>query len=94
VLIAGFAILGALLLFGTSAWPAAYYGRVAAAAIAIGVAVTIYSEYRNVEVLGSWAYSASMPRLPVIETGLSPVLQWIVIPAAAFWWSRRGIAAK
>jgi hypothetical protein len=94
VLIGGFSVLAALLCFGNSRWPAERYGVVAAAAIATAVAVTIYSEWRNVDVLGNWAYSERMPTLPVIGTGLSPLAQWIVIPVAAFWWSRRARSVR
>tara|TARA_R110002072_G_scaffold61528_1_gene154753 strand:+ start:1452 stop:1643 length:192 start_codon:yes stop_codon:yes gene_type:complete len=27
--------------------------------------------------------------IPVLDVGLSPVLQWVVIPQAAFWWASR-----
>lgn len=52
-----------------------------------GLAYTIFSEWLNTEVRGSWTYSDLMPRLPVNGTGLSPLAQWIVIPLAAFWWA-------
>jgi hypothetical protein len=92
LLIGGLSILVALLLFGNGRWPVERYGVVVAASIVTAVAATIYSEWRNVEVLGNWTYSEWMPTLPVIGTGLSPLAQWIVIPLAAFWWSRRARA--
>jgi hypothetical protein len=41
----------------------------------------------NVYVRRSWAYSELMPAVPLAgyRIGLSPLLQWIVVPAAAFW---------
>ena len=46
--------------------------------VGIGLAYTIFSEWYNTTVLGSWAYA---PRMPLIlGIGLSPLLQWIVIP--------------
>jgi hypothetical protein len=33
-----------------------------------------------------------MPRLPVIGTGLLPLLQWLVIPPLVLWFVRRQIA--
>lgn len=30
-----------------------------------------------------------MPLIPRIDAGLSPILQWIVVPLAAFWWAMR-----
>jgi len=34
-----------------------------------------------------------MPRLPVIRTGLSPLLQWIIVPMLVLWYLRR-LSAK
>ncbi len=87
-LITAASLLGALLLCGNQRWPNERYIAVAAPAVLAGVAYTIFSEWHNTEVRGSWAYSSLMPTLPVIGTGLSPLLQWFVIPAAAFCWAR------
>ena len=89
VLIALASLAAGLVIVGERGWPGRGFRRVAALAIAIGLAYTVYSEYRNVEVLHSWAYSALMPRLPLLGTGLSPILQWMVVPTAAFAWARR-----
>lgn len=37
------------------------------------------SEIRHLS-LGNWAYSDSMPNIPVINIGLSPVLQFMILP--------------
>lgn len=78
----------AVLLLGRG-WPAAHFGRVAAAAMALGLGYTVFSEWLNVSLRGSWAYRDLMPILPVLGTGLTPVLQWILLPAAAFAWLRQ-----
>ena len=52
-----------------------------AAVLAGGVAYPIYSEWLNMTVRQSWAYSSLMPVLPVTGTGLAPLLQWIVVPS-------------
>jgi hypothetical protein len=83
--ITSIALLGALLLFGNRRWPDERYIAVAAPAVLAGVAYTIFSEWHNTEVRNSWAYSNMMPTLPGLGTGLSPLLQWFVIPIAAFW---------
>jgi hypothetical protein len=51
------------------------------------VGYTVLSEWINTIARGSWAYSALMPhiRLGGIEIGLSPLLQWLVIPPVALW---------
>lgn len=84
IAIAGAAMLAALLLFGSSDWPAGGPWRVVIAATVIGAAYTIYSEWLNVEIRGNWAYAAAMPRLPVLGTGLTPFLQWLLLPPLCF----------
>lgn len=73
----------ALLIFGGRDWPHTCFGPVMAVAVAIGVAVTVYLEWLNVEVRGAWAYAEEMPRIPPLGTGLSPVLQWLALPPLA-----------
>jgi hypothetical protein len=79
----------ALILVGYREWPAQGFTRVAGLAIVFGVSYTVFSEWLNIVVRKSWAYSELMPVIPVIDTGLSPFAQWIVIPLAGFWWARR-----
>ena len=83
ILIATSTLVVALLLLGNRNWPAERFGRVLGAALAFGVAYTIYSEWLNTTVRASWAYSPLMPIVPVIGTGLSPLLQWVVVPLLA-----------
>ncbi|KAB2916385.1 MAG: hypothetical protein F9K29_11600 [Hyphomicrobiaceae bacterium] len=92
VLIAGSTLVGSLLVLGGSRWPDRRYERVAAAAVVGGLAYTLFSEWLNTEVRGSWAYAGSMPQLPLIGTGLAPLMQWLIIPPLAFWWARRPLA--
>ncbi|MPZ55327.1 MAG: hypothetical protein GEU91_02280 [Rhizobiales bacterium] len=94
VLIAGASLMGALLLFGSARWPDEHHIAVAAPAVAAGLAYTVFSEWHNTEVRGSWAYSSLMPTLPGTGTGLTPFLQWLVIPIAAFWWACRHRASQ
>jgi hypothetical protein len=62
---------------------------VALPAIAIGLGCTLFSEWLNIEGREAWAYRELMPVIPVIDAGLSPTAQWIVLPALAFWWAGR-----
>ena len=88
ILIASASLLLAFLLVARPTWPRATYKRVAALTIAFALPYTVFSEWLNTEIRGSWAYADLMPIVPVIDAGLSPVAQWIVIPLAAFWWAR------
>jgi hypothetical protein len=73
------------------AWPQGRFWRVAAVTIVLGVAYAIFSEWLNVTIRASWAYSEWMPLVSAfgLQFGLSPLLQWVVIPAAAFAITRR-----
>jgi hypothetical protein len=70
---------------GTREWPARWFKRIGAMTIALGLVFTAYSEWVNVYVRGSWAYSPAMPIVPGLGVGLSPLLQWCVVPALALW---------
>lgn len=52
--------------------------------IAFSVAYTIFSEWLNTTIRISWTYSDLMPVLPFTGTGVTPLLQWIVVPTLAF----------
>lgn len=84
-MIAGLSLLVALALFARGTWPSAGVARVYAASLAFGVCYTIYSEWLNTSIRGSWAYSDLMPVLPVIGTGLAPLLQWFAVPTLTHW---------
>ena len=93
LLIASMALLGALVVAGDGRWPHARFRLVAAIAILGGLAYTVFSEWLNTEIRGSWAYTGLMPQLPLIGSGVSPLAQWIFVPLAAFWWARRPFLA-
>lgn len=59
-------------------WPADRAAPGAAVAVVAGLAYTAFSEWLNVSIRGSWAYSPAMPQL--FGFGLSPLLQWLVLP--------------
>ena len=84
-MIAGFSLLAALALFAHGKWPSAGVARVYVGSLAFGVVYTIFSEWLNTSVRGSWAYSDLMPVVPVFGTGLAPLMQWLLIPTLAHW---------
>ena len=59
-------------------WPMNRAVPGAAVAVVSGLAYTALSEWLNVSVRGSWAYSPAMPQL--FGLGLSPLLQWLLLP--------------
>jgi hypothetical protein len=60
-------------------WPR-FGRRMVFTAIVLGTAYTILSEWLNVEFRRTWSYTAAMPVLPWLGTGLAPLLQWVVVP--------------
>lgn len=77
----------ALFLVGRPDWPQTRAGAVLGAAVALGVGYTIFSEWLNIEVRQAWTYRDLMPVIPLVDAGLSPVIQWIAVPLAAWWWA-------
>lgn len=66
--------------------------RIAVWTALAGAAYTVFSEWSNTAVLGSWAYSDLMPVLKVagiVDVGLSPLLQWLVLPPLALYLAGR-----
>lgn len=68
--------------------------RVGVVAVLFGLAYTAFSEWMNTVVRAAWVYSEWMPILPVVRIGLSPVLQWLVVPTAALAVSRRQASSR
>lgn len=83
----------ALILVRQPAWPVRAHRWVAALTIGFGMAYTIFSEWLNIVVRESWAYSDFMPVVPVIGTGLSPLLQWVAVPWLALHLARKAATA-
>lgn len=87
VLISASTLLCAVVSVGRGVW-LSRYECVALLAICFAVLYTVFSEWFNVHVIGSWSYSPAMPRLPLLDIGFAPLLQWVIVPAAAFWYAR------
>lgn len=85
-----------LVLAGHRDWPVRRFGAVAALTVAFGLGYTAFSEWLNIVVRESWAYSELMPVVPVFgfEVGVSPLLQWVVVPAVALHLAHRAGAAR
>lgn len=59
--------------------------------VAVGVGITAVIEWLATRGhwTQTWAYSTAMPVIPGIEIGVSPLLQWVVVPPVALWFVRR-----
>lgn len=49
-----------------------------------GLTIAIAVEWIAVHVLQRWAYFPAMPRLPVIDIGIVPIIQMLVLPPLIF----------
>ena len=57
--------------------------------IGIGLALTILIERLATGPLGRWEYAEAIPVLPILDIGVAPLLQWILLPPLAAWVVRR-----
>ncbi len=83
IAIGGAALIMALIITragNIETWP---WARIAAMTTLLGTSYTIFSEWMNVVALQSWSYSKLMPVIPLggFDVGLSPLLQWLLIPS-------------
>jgi hypothetical protein len=90
VLIGGVALLLALILSREAALAEWRWLRIALLTLVFGVAYTIFSEWMNLTVLRSWTYADAMfrVRLGGLEIGLTPLLQWLVVPPVSLYLAR------
>jgi len=56
--------------------------------LATGVLITIAFEWHALYWADRWSYSDLMPLVPLLQVGLAPVLQWLVLPLAVLFFLR------
>ena len=71
-------------------WPL-FGGRMALTAILLGLAYSLFSEWLNTQLRQNWSYTKVMPVLPPLGTGLTPFLQWLIVPAIALTYVGRTV---
>lgn len=66
---------------------------IAVLTVVLGIVYTGFSEWLNTEVFGYWQYREIMPVVRVFDTaiGVSPLLQWLVLPPLALFFARSGV---
>ncbi len=96
IMIASSALVAAILVGRFWSWPRSDWKQVAVLTIIFGLSYTAYSEWFNVYVRNAWAYSAAMPTLRIggIKLGLSPLLQWLIVPTVALESVRRSLSGE
>ena len=78
IALAMFALAGVVL--RRADWPAARPWAGGVIVVIGAMAFTAWSEWYNVYRAGNWSYAASMPM--IFGIGLSPLLQWLILPPA------------
>jgi len=63
-------------------------------AILAGLWYTVFSEWLNTQFRQSWSYTEAMPLVPPLGTGLTPFLQWLIVPAVALGYVKRSSRQK
>lgn len=58
--------------------------------VGAGLVITVAMELLSTGAWGRWTYAPAMPT--VFGVGVSPLLQWLVLPPVALWLARRHLA--
>ena len=56
--------------------------------VTTGLVITVIFEWLATGALGRWSYADSMPLVPGIGIGLTPFLQWLLLPPIILWLAR------
>ena len=57
--------------------------------VGVGVFLTVSFEYYYTNISLRWTYSELMPLVPPFGTGLSPLLQWIIVPLIVIYFVQK-----
>jgi branched-subunit amino acid ABC-type transport system permease component len=87
VMIATLSYLAVALIWRQVNWPRQRLRTGGMMLIAIGLGYTVFSEWYNVYRIGAWVYSDAMPLIYGI--GITPLLQWLVVPGVMLLLIRR-----
>jgi hypothetical protein len=90
LLITASSLVPAALVARITRWPL-FGGRTALTAIPLGLGYSVFSEWLNIHIRQSWSYTEAMPVLPPLGTGLTPFLQWLIVPGIALGYVGRKV---
>ena len=90
IALAMFALAGIVL--WRADWPVSHPWAGGAIVVTGAMAYTVWSEWHNVYRAGNWGYTVEMPL--IFGIGLSPLLQWLILPPAMVFAYRRLILAR
>lgn len=87
------AFLGASVSVRTRHWIVRRDPTAIAVFILSGLSITIAFEYLAIGPLSRWTYAESMPIVPILQIGATPILQWLLLPVILLWITRRQLLA-
>ena len=62
--------------------------------VGIGLVLALASEYTAIHYRNLWQYSERMPVVPGLDIGLTPILQWLILPPVVLVLLTRGWGFK
>ena len=72
-------------------WVVARFWRPVLVTIATGLLITVVFEWMATGMLDRWSYADTMPVVPGVGIGLTPFLQWLLLPPLVLWLTRNHI---
>ena len=75
---------GFSIVFGDFFWIQRATWRKVILVMLVGGLGAVFAESRHLAA-GNWAYANTMPLLPIGDVGLSPVLQFMILPILIYW---------
>lgn len=73
-------------------WLWRYGLKECAAFVLAGLVITVGLEWYATAIAQRWSYAPVMPTLPWLGTGLTPLLQWLLLPPLFLWIASRHLA--
>ena len=52
--------------------------------VSVSLVMAVFIEWSALHWLRRWAYTEQMPRIPVLDVGLTPILQMLILPPLIF----------
>lgn len=92
ILLAGFWL--ASMVRGNRQWVLLGERKPAAMLVVTALLVTIVLERLATGPLERWTYADAMPIVPLLQVGMSPLLQWLLVPPLLLWLTRRHLVGQ
>lgn len=82
------------MLVKNAGWAKRFSQRRLAFLVVLGFMWAVGVEYHATEIAHRWAYAKSMPMIPIINVGVAPILQMVILPFLAIFLTRKQLSEK